>query len=104
MAAAKHVLTLSGLADLYGCSERQVPAIEAEGIAVRVARDLYDVRASTANYVAHLREQAARARKEADTVDVAYALDLWAVVLRGFREMVLGLPVKIGRELPHLTA
>ena len=52
-------MTPGQLAALWRCDVRQVDQLARRGIAVRIARGLYDAPTSTGNYIDHLRQQAA---------------------------------------------
>lgn len=123
----------SALAALFGCSERAVRALAADGVVKRVGRGQYDVRKSIKGYIAHLREQAAgrvghdpaqdavaanrersleqaallRARRmqiEGRMVSADDVRETWGKITRHLRQFVLGLPGQIAFDVPTLTA
>jgi phage terminase Nu1 subunit (DNA packaging protein) len=124
--------TSGELAELFGCSTRQIEALAQKGIIVRLSRGRYDRDASTTAYIRHLREQAAsragqdptidsvtanvlwkqastellqvRLAKEAgELVDVEDVKALWDSIMTAVRGQVLGIPGAFAFEEPSLT-
>jgi phage terminase Nu1 subunit (DNA packaging protein) len=122
-----NAVTAAELAWRYDCTTRQVGALAQAGIVVRIGRGRYDERASTRNYIAHLRKQAAgrvgpgadanaqykavrtrllelRLKRESgELLDREDVCQNWAQIVLGIRAHVLGIPNAFHFEEPSLT-
>lgn len=121
------------LCDLLDISPATLTDLKKRGIAVHLAHDSYDLRATVRAYAAHLRSTAARwgneeqaesltaararlAREKADEaarrnavargelVEAAEVLRGWTEILRQVRSRILAVPSRVRSALPHLDA
>ncbi|KFI28171.1 DNA packaging protein [Paenirhodobacter enshiensis] len=129
------VLRIGGadLCELLDISPAALTDLKKRGIAVHLAHDCYDMRATVRAYTAHLRSTAARwggeeqtesltaararlAREKADEAErrnavaraeLVAASDVlrgWTEILRQVRSRILAVPSRIRSTLPHLDA
>lgn len=70
MPSQKLIVSAREAADWIGASERLVRDLADRGIAVREARGRYDIKATIANYVAHLRQVSAGRGGEESQLDL----------------------------------
>lgn len=127
-------MTQPEIAAFLNLATSQVRTKTVDGVLVKAGRARWDVRKSTAAYIARLQEHASRAgrppdggddlkaeklrltraqadkeetrvkRESGDLVEVAAVTREWANLMRDVRNALLAVPSRCGAALPHLTA
>ncbi len=127
-------MTQPEIAAFLNLATSQVRTKTVDGVLVKAGRARWDVRRSTAAYIARLQEHAARAgrppdggddlraeklrltraqadkeetrvkRESGDLVEVAAVSREWSNLMRDVRNALLAVPSRCGAALPHLTA
>jgi phage terminase Nu1 subunit (DNA packaging protein) len=118
----------AALAELVGCSDRNIRDLTKRGILTAVGKNRYDMAASVKAYCAHLRRlaegrggeaaiatgtlararlglvEAKNARLRGSLLDCEAVEREWSGILSGIRARLLAVPSRAAQRLPHLGA